>query len=160
MGLAPSKPTRSSNLIFPKTAAAALFRVNRRVFVDPAILERERRYIFDTCWLYVGHESEVATKGDFLTRTVGDASSSSFAERRSRSRVLQHAARIAARRCAAKNTATRKMFRCFYHAWAFDLQGKLVNRPGTERYAEGSNVDGVHNLVQVPQLDQYRGLFS
>ena len=51
------------------------------------------------------------------------------------------------------------MFRCFYHAWAFDLQGKLVNRPGTERYAEGSNVDGVHNLVQVPQLDQYRGLY-
>ena len=48
-----------------------LFRVNRRVFVDPAILERERRYIFDTCWLYVGHESEVVAKGDFLTRTVG-----------------------------------------------------------------------------------------
>src|SRR5512139_3592356 len=48
-----------------------IFRVNRRAFVDPAILERERRYIFDTCWLYLGHESEVAAKGDFLTRTVG-----------------------------------------------------------------------------------------
>ena len=48
-----------------------LFRVNRRVFVDPAVLERERRLIFDRCWLYVGHESEVAKPGDFLTRSVG-----------------------------------------------------------------------------------------
>ena len=48
-----------------------LFRVNRKVFVDPAVLARERRHIFDTCWLYVGHESELASRGDFLTRTVG-----------------------------------------------------------------------------------------
>ena len=44
--------------------------------------------------------------------------------------------------CREKH-GNEKMFRCFYHAWAFDLQGKLVNRPGTERYAEGSNADGV-----------------
>ena len=37
-----------------------VFRVNRRVFTDPEILEAERREVFDRSWLYAGHESEIA----------------------------------------------------------------------------------------------------
>jgi hypothetical protein len=48
-----------------------LFRVNRRVFTDPEILERERREVFDRSWLYAGHESEIANPGDFVARRVG-----------------------------------------------------------------------------------------
>ncbi|MBV8334936.1 MAG: hypothetical protein JO358_05725, partial [Alphaproteobacteria bacterium] len=33
-----------------------VFRVNRRVFTDPEILERERREVFDCSWLYAGHD--------------------------------------------------------------------------------------------------------
>src|ERR1700675_2870172 len=47
------------------------FKVNRRVFVDAQVLEAERRVIFDHCWLYLGHASEVAAPGSFLTRSVG-----------------------------------------------------------------------------------------
>ena len=47
------------------------FRVNRRVFTDPEILELERREVFDRSWLYAGHESEIANPGDFVTRKVG-----------------------------------------------------------------------------------------
>ena len=47
------------------------FRVNRQVMVDPAVFALERERIFDKCWLYVGHESELAKPGDFLTRTLG-----------------------------------------------------------------------------------------
>ena len=38
---------------------AGLFRVNRRAFTDPECLQEERRRVFDKCWIYVGHESEV-----------------------------------------------------------------------------------------------------
>src|SRR6516164_2794696 len=48
-----------------------VFRVNRRVFTDPEILEAERREVFDRSWLYAGHESEIADPGDFVTRKVG-----------------------------------------------------------------------------------------
>jgi len=41
-----------------------IFRVNRRSFTDPAILEIEKREIFDKSWLYVGHVSEIAKPGD------------------------------------------------------------------------------------------------
>ena len=46
------------------------FRVRRSAMVDPAVLERERRAIFDRCWIYAGHESEARAPGDFVTRTI------------------------------------------------------------------------------------------
>ena len=36
------------------------FRVNRRTMVDPDVLALERTRVFDRCWLYVGHDSELA----------------------------------------------------------------------------------------------------
>src|SRR5205823_2941786 len=51
--------------------ARGIFRVNRRAFTDPEILEQERREVFDRSWLYAGHESEIANAGDFVTRKVG-----------------------------------------------------------------------------------------
>ncbi|MDO9459908.1 MAG: Rieske (2Fe-2S) protein, partial [Alphaproteobacteria bacterium] len=47
-----------------------LFKVARKSFVDDAVLEDERRRIFDRCWLYLGHESEIAKPGDFVTRAI------------------------------------------------------------------------------------------
>lgn len=47
------------------------FRVARSTMVDAAILEEERRNIFDKSWLFVGHESEIENPHDFRTRNVG-----------------------------------------------------------------------------------------
>ena len=47
-----------------------LFRVARKAFTDEQVLEAERREIFDKCWLYLGHGSEIAQNCDFLTRSV------------------------------------------------------------------------------------------
>jgi len=46
------------------------FSVHRKVFVSPEILEDENRAIFDKCWIYVGHASEIRNPGDFRTRHV------------------------------------------------------------------------------------------
>jgi p-cumate 2,3-dioxygenase subunit alpha len=48
-----------------------VFRVHRRAMVDPAVLDAEWGKIFDRCWLYVGHESELSAPHDFKARTVG-----------------------------------------------------------------------------------------
>src|SRR5204862_7777707 len=50
---------------------AGRFRVYRRAFMDPDVLERERARIFDRSWLYLGHESEVERAGEFRAREVG-----------------------------------------------------------------------------------------
>ena len=50
------------------------FQVHRRAMVDPEVLEAERTKVFDSSWLYAGHESEIATAGDYVSRTVGGRS--------------------------------------------------------------------------------------
>ena len=57
------------NLVVDNTAEG-VFRVNRRVFTDPAILEAERQSVFDQSWIYAGHESEMPAPGDFRARDV------------------------------------------------------------------------------------------
>ena len=46
------------------------FKVARRAFTDPAVLEAERREIFDHCWIYLGHEWEIRDANDYLTRSA------------------------------------------------------------------------------------------
>ena len=51
---------------------AGTFRVNRTALTDEAIFQNEMRSIFNRCWLYVGHESEIPKPGDFRARDVGN----------------------------------------------------------------------------------------
>jgi p-cumate 2,3-dioxygenase subunit alpha len=134
------------------------FMVNRRAFVDPHVLQQEKEAIFDKCWLYLGHESEIQNIGDFLTRAVGgrelifvrgkDGVARSFFN------TCPHRGAMVCREKQGKE----KMFRCFYHAWTFDLEGKLIQRPEADRYSAAAQ-EGMHNLVQVAKLEQYRGLY-
>jgi benzoate/toluate 1,2-dioxygenase alpha subunit/p-cumate 2,3-dioxygenase alpha subunit len=49
---------------------AGTFRVNRAALNDEEVFREEMRSIFDRCWLYVGHESEIPQPGDFRARDV------------------------------------------------------------------------------------------
>src|SRR5438045_1525795 len=47
------------------------FRVDHRAYTDDDLAAREMTRIFDRCWLYVGHESEVPEPGSYVARDVG-----------------------------------------------------------------------------------------
>jgi hypothetical protein len=54
-----------------------LFRVKRETMTRDDVWALERERIFDTCWLYVGHDSEIDapgfnTEGDRLVAEGGD----------------------------------------------------------------------------------------
>ncbi len=134
-----------------------IFRVNRRVFTDPEILERERREVFDRSWLYAGHESEIAKPGDFITRNVGgrplilvrDAAGTAHAFLN----TCPHRGNIVCREPAGST----KLLRCFYHAWAFDLSGRLAGVPGDEAYTAAFDRERL-GLTPAPRCDSYRGM--
>ena len=46
-------------------------RVHRRAFVDPTVFEQEMARVFSRTWVYVGHESEIATPGSYKATTLG-----------------------------------------------------------------------------------------
>ena len=47
-----------------------VFRVHRSSMTSPDLFQREQEQIFNRCWIYLGHESEVENPGDYRRRTV------------------------------------------------------------------------------------------
>ena len=46
--------------------ARGRFRVHRDAYRSAEVFEAEKELIFSKCWLYLGHETELPGKGDFL----------------------------------------------------------------------------------------------
>ena len=46
-------------------------RVHKRVYTDPAIFDLEMERIWGNAWIFIGHESQVKSPGDFFTTTLG-----------------------------------------------------------------------------------------
>ena len=47
-----------------------IFRVHRSAMTSPEILQLEQERIFNKCWLYLCHESEVEKPGDYRRRRI------------------------------------------------------------------------------------------
>ncbi|MGE0830587.1 MAG: aromatic ring-hydroxylating dioxygenase subunit alpha, partial [Hyphomonadaceae bacterium] len=135
------------------------FRVNRRVFVDPEILDREMKSIFERCWLYLGHESEIAKAGDFLVRNTAGHNLLFVRGQDGRARAFFNVCPHRGATVCREDSGNTKLFRCLYHSWAFDTSGKTIARPEPERYAPGALEEGQFDLPPVPRIADYRGFY-
>ena len=110
------------------------FQVNRRALVDPLVLQKEMENIFEKCWIYVGHESEVKDIGEFKTRNVCGRPVILCRDSNSNVRVYLNACRHrAAVVCREDHGKTRGFF-CFYHGWSYNINGELDGVPGQASY--------------------------
>jgi p-cumate 2,3-dioxygenase alpha subunit len=136
--------------------SAGTFRVARRAFTSAQVFEAERSHIFDHCWIYLGHGSELKKKGAFVTRPVAGRN---LIFNRDAAGVVHAFLNSCPHRGATvcrEPVGNAKNFTCAYHGWVFGADGKLRDLPGIESYAEGFNTCGRADLVAVPRLDSYR----
>jgi len=134
-----------------------IFRVSRRAFVDGGVMEREYDELFDRCWLYLGHESELAKPGDFLTRTVARRNILFTRDSQGKLHALFNTCSHRGATVCREERGNAKVFQCFYHGWVFGCDGVLKNQPGQERYTDGHRESGVGNLTPVPRFDSHAG---
>ncbi len=135
---------------------AGLFKVNRRAFTDPSCLDDERRRIFDRCWIYVGHESEVPHAGDYRSRNVAGRPLILVRGDDNKIRVLLNTCTHRGTMVCRQKAGNAKTFQCPYHAWTFNSRGDLVGVPGEDSYSDGFKREDMA-LVSPPQVDNYRG---
>ena len=112
-----------------------IFKVSRQAFVDPAILELERAQIFDKCWLYLGHSSELAKPGDFVTRSVGGRNILFARDGKGNLKAMLNTCPHRGAQVCREKHGSAKSFQCFYHGWVFGLDGTLRSQPGEASYA-------------------------
>jgi p-cumate 2,3-dioxygenase alpha subunit len=135
---------------------AATFRVHRSALTDPDVLEAERRRIFDTCWLYVGHESEIPEPHDFRTRSVGGRPVILTRDAEGSVRVFVNSCTHRGMEVESRAAGHGRFLKCFYHGWSFGTDGRLVSMPDDASY--GPCFDrSTMGLRQPPMVDSYRG---
>jgi p-cumate 2,3-dioxygenase alpha subunit len=132
------------------------FRVHRAAMVDAAVLEREMRRIFDVCWIYVGHASEVREPGDFVTRTLCGRPVILCRDSGGRLRVFLNVCRHRGAVVCRERQGNAKGYRCFYHGWSYDRDGCLDGVPGASSYPPSFD-RREFGLASPPHVGQYRG---
>lgn len=133
-----------------------LFRVNRRVFTDPHLLELERQRVFEHSWIYAGHESEIPQPGDFRARNVAGRPVVLVRGSDGQVRVLLNTCTHRGALVCRQPSGNAKSFQCPYHAWTFSNQGELIGVPGEDAYSAAFDRHELA-LATAPRLESYRG---
>jgi Rieske 2Fe-2S family protein len=113
-------------------------------YSSPEVFAAEQEHIFETMWMCALRASELPRPGDFRTVQVGRESIIVSRNRKGQLRAFFNICRHrGARVCSESGGSGKRSFQCGYHAWTYDLDGKLIAAPnltkmpdiGREEYA-------------------------
>jgi p-cumate 2,3-dioxygenase alpha subunit len=135
---------------------ASRFEVNRAALVDPAIHQLEQRKVFDRCWIYVGHESELGAPGDFKTRMVAGRPVIFCRNGENQVRVFLNTCRHRGSLVCREREGNAQRYTCFYHGWTYDRDGALYAVPGQSAYPPSFDKKEF-SLKPPPKVGAYRG---
>jgi p-cumate 2,3-dioxygenase subunit alpha len=135
------------------------FKVARRAFTDEAVLEAERRVVFEHCWIYLGHESEIPNPNDFVTRSVAGRELIFNRDRRGAVHAFMNVCPHRGATVVREKKGNALGFQCFYHGWAFSNAGAFATRIADGNYPEDFGKDHCEDLTAAPRLEDYRGLY-
>ncbi len=109
-------------------------------YTDPTIFAMEQAQIFESMWFCAVRSADLDKPGAFKTVQVGTESvlitRSRTGEVRAFFNVCRHRG---AQLCTEDTGEVKRAFQCPYHAWTYDLDGKLVAAP---------------NLTKMPDIDR------
>lgn len=132
--------------------------IDRSIFWDRDIYDLELKRIFARCWLLIGHESQLAKPGDFLTSYMGE--DAVIATRNQAGKVsvfLNSCAHRGNRVCFAERGNTRR-FVCNYHGWSYGLDGGLLGMHQEELYEECKDFNKKNIRLHQARVETYKGL--
>jgi choline monooxygenase len=99
-------------------------------YTEQSYFDLEREQVFAGSWIPVCVSDEVAAPGDFLVVDVAGRSvivcRNRAGELRAHHNVCRHRG---ARLCDAGPGHAERFFKCPYHSWAYDLDGKCLGTP-------------------------------
>ncbi len=108
-------------------------------YTDPAFFAREVERIVEGRWMCAVRTDEIADVGQYRTVTIGRESVIVVRSANGVRAFLNVCGHRGARVCTSASGQVKRTLRCGYHAWSFDLEGRLAAAP---------------NLVKMPDVDR------
>ncbi|MEE1800945.1 MULTISPECIES: aromatic ring-hydroxylating dioxygenase subunit alpha [unclassified Streptomyces] len=122
------------------TAPSLISTLPGHYYTDPGIFALEQERIFESLWFCAVRGSDLAGPGAFRTVRIGRESVLVTRNRKGELRAFLNVCRHrGARLCTEESGEVRRNLQCPYHAWTYDLDGKLIAAP---------------NLVRMPDVDR------
>jgi phenylpropionate dioxygenase-like ring-hydroxylating dioxygenase large terminal subunit len=116
-------------------------------YTDPVLFQQELVEVFERAWILVGHVSELAEPGQYVTANVGREPVLVVRGHDGQLRAMSNVCRHRASTILEGVGQTRSVMRCPYHAWTYELDGQLAAAPSGQGFA---CLD--RDLVALPQF--------
>ena len=125
-------------------------------FADPAVLGWELEHLFGG-WICLGHASSVSEPGEYLMREIGGSSVFAMAAEDGTPRAFLNACRHRGARLVEETEGrVRRRIRCPYHAWSYDLGGRVIAVPAFR----GAAALPDSGLVELPVAEWHGWVFA
>ena len=133
-----------------------IFRVHRSSMTSTDLFQQEREQIFNRCWIYLGHESEVANPGDYRRRIVAGRPLFFARGKDGQIRVFLNSCPHRGALICRRDAGNTEVLQCFYHAWSFNTDGELIGVPSEDAYGPYFDRSEL-GLKEPPRVEIYRG---
>ncbi|WNV77099.1 aromatic ring-hydroxylating dioxygenase subunit alpha [Geodermatophilus sp. DSM 44513] len=127
------------------------------VHTDPDVYRLEHQRLWNRVWLFVAHESEIPSPGDFVVRDMGERNVIVARGDDGEIRVFLNSCRHRGMRLAVEDEGSGPSWRCSYHGFTFRNNGTFLGAPYQRAaYVEGLDRDSLRLLEATS--DSYRGM--
>jgi benzoate/toluate 1,2-dioxygenase alpha subunit len=141
-----------------QVGADGLARLDRRVYTDRDIFEREMKDLWAKTWIYIAHESQLPKPNDFVTGYIGRQPVILARDRNGELKGFINACSHRGAKLVGSAKGNARAWTCPYHAWSFDTGGTLISVNGEATGAYPPSFDKQElGLKVVPRIESYRG---
>lgn len=131
--------------------------VARAIFSDEDIFNAEIDRIFGRAWLFLCHESQLPEPGDFFESIMGRDNVLVVRQKDGSLKAFLNSCTHRGNAVCRAEEGNARSFLCTYHGWSFGIDGRLKGVPGYKDLYHSDFDKSDYNLVEIAQLDSYRG---
>lgn len=127
------------------------------VFNDDRVFRAEMERIFTKTWVFLGFESEIPNRGDFVMRRLGLDRVILTRDSDGEIRVLNNHCRHRGTEVCHEDRGNTRIFKCPYHGWAYKNNGDWAGAPLVNE-AYGERLDPREwGLLRAPRVETLHG---